>query len=154
LNNIRPESARPLKSIWLEHFFGGTTMRKTLAVLGLAAAVTSVAVLSIANAQNKEAYIGLITKTESNPFFVKMKEGAQKEATRLGAKFISAAGKQDGDNAGQVAAMENMVAAGVNTILLTASEPQACKSSRLTAQSNQKTPPMHSSPPTTSRPVS
>jgi fructose transport system substrate-binding protein len=100
-------------------------MRKSLAVLGLAAAVTSVAVLSIANAQNKEAYIGLITKTESNPFFVKMKEGAQKEATRLGAKFISAAGKQDGDNAGQVAAMENMVAAGVNTILLTASDSKA-----------------------------
>ena len=36
--------------------------------------------------------IGLITKTESNPFFVKMKEGAEAEAAKLGAKIISAAG--------------------------------------------------------------
>ena len=53
--------------------------------------------------------IGLITKTESNPFFVKMKEGAEAEAAKLGAKIISAAGKIDGDNAGQVTAMENML---------------------------------------------
>lgn len=49
--------------------------------------------------------IGLITKTETNPFFVKMKEGAQKEATRLGAKLLTAAGKTDGDNAAHVTAI-------------------------------------------------
>ncbi|MBP6647235.1 MAG: sugar ABC transporter substrate-binding protein, partial [Burkholderiaceae bacterium] len=57
-----------------------------------------------------EPVIGLITKTETNPFFVKMKEGAQAEAKKMGAKLISAAGKADGDNAGQVTAIENMVA--------------------------------------------
>ena len=51
-----------------------------------------------------EPVIGLITKTESNPFFVKMKEGADAEAKKLGAKLLSAAGKTDGDNAGQVTA--------------------------------------------------
>ena len=65
--------------------------------------------------------IGLITKTETNPFFVKMKEGAQAEATKLGAKLLSAAGKADGDTAGQITAMENMVAAGAKTILITSS---------------------------------
>ena len=65
--------------------------------------------------------IGLITKTESNPFFVKMKEGAEAEAKKLGAKLLSAAGKQDGDTAGQISAMENMVAAGAKTILITSS---------------------------------
>ena len=65
--------------------------------------------------------IGLITKTETNPFFVKMKEGAQAEATKLGAKLLTAAGKQDGDTASQIAALENMTSAGAKTILITAS---------------------------------
>jgi ABC-type histidine transport system ATPase subunit len=57
--------------------------------------------------------VGLITKTEANPFFVKMKEGAQKEADAKGVTLMTAAGAFDGDNAGQVTAVENMVAAGV-----------------------------------------
>jgi fructose transport system substrate-binding protein len=69
--------------------------------------------------------IGLITKTDTNPFFVKMKEGAQAAAAAKGAKLLSAAGKQDGDNAGQVTAIENMMAAGAKTILITASDSKA-----------------------------
>ena len=69
--------------------------------------------------------IGLITKTETNPFFVKMKEGAQAEAKKLGAKLLTGAGKTDGDNAGQVTAMENMIAAGAKTILITPSDSKA-----------------------------
>lgn len=99
-------------------------MRKSTVVLALTLTAIVLA-LSTVVAQNKQPFIGLITKTESNPFFVKMKEGASKEAAKLGAKFISAAGKTDGDNAGQVAAIENMVAAGVNTILITPSDAKA-----------------------------
>ncbi|MGS0740854.1 substrate-binding domain-containing protein [Glaciimonas sp. GG7] len=69
--------------------------------------------------------IGLITKTETNPFFVKMKEGAQEMATTKGAKLLTAAGKSDGDNAGQVTAIENMIAAGAKTILITPSNSKA-----------------------------
>ena len=58
-----------------------------------------------------QVVIGLITKTETNPFFVKMKEGADAAAKAKGAKLLSGAGKTDGDNAGQVTAMENMIAA-------------------------------------------
>ena len=68
-----------------------------------------------------ETVIGLITKTESNPFFVKMKEGAEAAAKKAGVKLLSAAGKQDGDTAGQISAMENMVSAGAKTILITSS---------------------------------
>ena len=39
--------------------------------------------------------IGLITKTETNPFFVKMTEGAQKDATRLGATRLTADRRAD-----------------------------------------------------------
>jgi fructose transport system substrate-binding protein len=69
--------------------------------------------------------IGLITKTETNPFFVKMKEGAAEAAKAKGAKLMSGAGKTDGDNAGQVTAMENMIAAGARTILITPSDAKA-----------------------------
>ena len=69
--------------------------------------------------------VGLITKTEINPFFVKMKEGAQQAAATNGVRLLTGAGKADGDNAGQVAVLENMVAAGAKTILITPSDSKA-----------------------------
>lgn len=72
-----------------------------------------------------EPIVGLITKTEINPFFVKMKEGAQHRAKMKGAKLLTAAGRSDGDNAGQVTAIENMVAAGAKAILITPSDSKA-----------------------------
>ncbi|MFI0444243.1 sugar ABC transporter substrate-binding protein [Actinomadura sp. 6N118] len=71
------------------------------------------------------AKVGLITKTETNPFFVKMREGAQKQAAADGLQLMTAAGKFDGDNEGQVTAIENMVAAGVKGILITPSDTKA-----------------------------
>ena len=43
--------------------------------------------------------IGLITKTETNPFFVKMREGAAEAARSRGVTLMTAAGRFDGDNA-------------------------------------------------------
>jgi fructose transport system substrate-binding protein len=82
------------------------------------------AAAGLAHAQSQPV-IGLITKTETNPFFVKMKEGATEAAKAKGAKLLSGAGKADGDNAGQVTAMENMIAAGAKTILITPSDSKA-----------------------------
>jgi fructose transport system substrate-binding protein len=79
----------------------------------------------IALAQAPQPIIGLITKTESNPFFVKMKEGAQAAAKANGVKLISGAGKNDGDNAGQVTALENMIAAGARVVLVTVNDSKA-----------------------------
>ena len=73
----------------------------------------------------QDLIIGLITKTETNPFFVKMKEGAQAAAKANGAKLLSGAGRNDGDNAGQVTAMENMIGAGAKVILITPSDSKA-----------------------------
>lgn len=94
--------------------------RAKLKVAAVSIAVAAAA--GLAFAQSAQPVIGLITKTETNPFFVKMKEGAQAAATKGGAKLLSGAGKTDGDNAGQVTALENMVAAGAKTILITASD--------------------------------
>ena len=73
----------------------------------------------------QQPVVGLITKTETNPFFVKMKEGADEAAKAKGAKLMSAAGKFDGDNSGQVTAIENMVTAGAKAILITPSDTKA-----------------------------
>ncbi|MFI6320111.1 sugar ABC transporter substrate-binding protein [Nonomuraea sp. NPDC050556] len=77
------------------------------------------------NEGSSQIKVGLITKTETNPFFVKMKEGAAAAAKSQGAELLSAAGKFDGDNAGQITAIENMVAAGVKGILITPSDTKA-----------------------------
>jgi fructose transport system substrate-binding protein len=69
--------------------------------------------------------IGLITKTETNPFFVKMKEGAQQKASELGAELQSFAGKKDGDNETQVQAVESLIAAGAKGILITPNDSKA-----------------------------
>src|SRR5438552_352820 len=93
------------------------------AALGLAACGKSSS--SSGGTSGGKIKVGLITKTETNPFFVKMKEGAQKEADAEGAQLLTAAGKFDGDNASQVTAIENMVAAGVKGILITPSDTKA-----------------------------
>ena len=74
---------------------------------------------------DEEIIVGLITKTETNPFFVKMKEGAQAKADELGATLLTAAGAFDGDNEAQVTAIENMVNAGAKGILITPSDTRA-----------------------------
>lgn len=89
------------------------------------AGILSVIVSTAAAAQKPQPIIGLITKTETNPFFVKMKEGAQAAAAARGAKLLSGAGKNDGDNAGQVTAMENMIAAGAQVIMITVADSKA-----------------------------
>ncbi|MCL3860631.1 substrate-binding domain-containing protein [Actinotalea sp. K2] len=63
--------------------------------------------------------IGLITKTETNPFFVTMREVAAEYAQEQGIQITALAGEFDGDNEGQVQAMENLIAQGVDGIMIT-----------------------------------
>jgi fructose transport system substrate-binding protein len=63
----------------------------------------------------------LITKNNTNPFFVKMKEGAEAAATAAGMDFQAYAGVTDGDAAPQITAIENCVASGAKGILITPS---------------------------------
>src|SRR5690606_5361390 len=69
--------------------------------------------------------VGLITKTEGNPFFVKMREGAQQKAEELGLELRTFAGKFDGDNESQVAAIESLVAAGAKGFAIVPSDSSA-----------------------------
>jgi fructose transport system substrate-binding protein len=77
----------------------------------------------MALATTAQAGVGacLITKNNTNPFFVKMKEGAEKGAAAAGVDLQSFAGEKDGDAAPQITAIENCVASGVKGILITPS---------------------------------
>ena len=77
-----------------------------------------------ASAEDK-VIVGLITKTNTNPFFAKMKEGAEAKAKELGVDFRSFAGKYDGDNTGQVDAIEHLMNAGAKAIMITPSDTKA-----------------------------
>ena len=93
----------------------------TKALLGAATA----ALLSAAPALAQDVSACLITKTDTNPFFVKMKEGAAAKAAELGVSLKSYAGKIDGDHESQVAAIEACIADGAKGILITASDTKA-----------------------------
>ncbi|MEO5621224.1 MAG: substrate-binding domain-containing protein [Cypionkella sp.] len=87
----------------------------TKALLGAAA------VALIAGSASAADLTCLITKNNTNPFFVKMKEGAEAKAKELGMDFQAFAGEKDGDAAPQITAVENCVAAGAKGILITPS---------------------------------
>ncbi len=89
-----------------------------LALLGSAFALVGGA----AFAQDGSTSACLITKTDTNPFFVKMREGATAAAEEMGMELMTFAGQFDGDHETQVAAIETCIASGASGILLTASD--------------------------------
>jgi fructose transport system substrate-binding protein len=77
--------------------------------------------------------VSLITKDSINPFFVAMQKGAKADAAKDGVDLTIAAGKEDGDEQGQVQAIENAIAKGQKGILITPNGPgvnSAIKSAR------------------------
>ncbi|MFW2544941.1 sugar ABC transporter substrate-binding protein [Primorskyibacter sp. 2E107] len=98
-------------------------MKKTLTVGASALAFTALA--GAASAASHSISACLITKTDTNPFFVKMREGAEAKAEELGISLNSYAGKVDGDNETQVQAIETCIANGAKGILITASDTSA-----------------------------
>ena len=67
--------------------------------------------------------VTLITKTSTNPFFVAMAKGADESAKKLGITLTTAAGKEDGDTASQITAIENAISKGDKGILITPGGP-------------------------------
>jgi fructose transport system substrate-binding protein len=63
--------------------------------------------------------ISLITKDSTNPFFVAMQQSAKKAADEKGIKITIASGKAEGDDQGQIDAIENAITAQQDGILIT-----------------------------------
>jgi fructose transport system substrate-binding protein len=98
--------------------FWEDTMKKFLIGTALAAITTAGSAMADAHATSA----CLITKTDTNPFFVKMREGAEAAAAEAGITLRSYAGKVDGDHETQVAAIETCIIDGASGILITASD--------------------------------
>lgn len=67
--------------------------------------------------------VALITKDSTNPFFVAMQKGAKADAAKQNVDLTVASGSKDGDEQGQVQAIENAIAAGDKGILITPNGP-------------------------------
>ena len=63
--------------------------------------------------------VTLITKTSTNPFFISMQKGAEEAGKANNVSITTAAGKEDGDEATQIQAIEAAVARGDAGILIT-----------------------------------
>ena len=92
---------------------------KVIIVMLIAGSFSSVA------AASEKIIVGLITKTNTNPFFVEMRKGAKEKAAELGVELRTFAGKYDGDVDTQVQAVENLIAAGAKGILITPNDSKA-----------------------------
>lgn len=99
--------------------------RALAATAGLGLTLSLAACAEEDGAGDGEILVGLITKTDTNPFFVKMAEGARAAAEENGVTLQTYAGEYDGDNAGQVAAVENLMSAGADGILITPNDSAA-----------------------------
>ena len=110
---VSPRTRRPARLA--RHFAFGALVFSAVAISGI------LPTFSTAAEGSGEILIGLVTKTEVNPYFVKLRQAATAEAEKRGAKLLARFGKFDGDNEGQVAAIENFISAGVKGILITPS---------------------------------
>jgi fructose transport system substrate-binding protein len=72
-----------------------------------------------------EPVVGLITKTDTNPFFVTMRKGAQGQAGQAGVDLQTFSGRVDGDNEAQVLAIENLISFGAEGFLITPNDSKA-----------------------------
>ena len=95
-----------------------STFRR-LATLGLALS------LFASTGMAGQPMVGLIVKTDANPFFARMTEAAREKADELGVELRAFAGGYDGDSQAQVEAVEALVAAGAAGILIAPSDPAA-----------------------------
>jgi fructose transport system substrate-binding protein len=111
---------------------GARAGRRRLVALGAVAVSAALAVSACGGGSDSSAGgggggdkvgVSLITKDSTNPFFLAMQKGAKADAAKDGVDLTVASGKQDGDEPGQIQAIENAIAKGDKGILITPNGP-------------------------------
>ena len=106
--------------------------RRTRAVVAVSAGALALGLAACSSSSSSGGSTGgsgkigvsLITKDSTNPFFVAMQNGAKDAASKAGNIDLTiASGAKDGDEAGQVTAIENAVTKGDKGILITPNGP-------------------------------
>lgn len=101
-----------------------TTSRLSARRLGALATLGCVLVLLAGCGGNGDSTgVSLILKTQTNPYFVSMKQAAAEQAKKSGAHLSVAAGNADGDTQTQINAIDTAIARGDKGILITSNGP-------------------------------
>lgn len=109
------------------------SVRRTFAMAGIASLALSAAACGNSDsgtnsgsgstggaaAGGENVGVTLVTKDSTNPFFVTMQEGAKQDATKNNVTLTVASGKQEGDDQGQIDAIEQAIARGDKGVLIT-----------------------------------
>ncbi|MGO4343597.1 substrate-binding domain-containing protein [Pedococcus sp. 2YAF34] len=105
------------------------TLRRTVAVATIASTAFALTACNRSSSSDssssgggggaKTVGVSLITKDSTNPFFVAMQKGAKADAAKNNVKLTVASGKQEGDDQGQITAIEDSIARGDKGILIT-----------------------------------
>ena len=111
---IRPRTTR------LMMIASATSVALTLAACGSGSGSTGGGAGATGGGSGDKVGVSLITKDSTNPFFVAMQKGAKEEAVKAGNITLTiASGKQEGDDQGQITAIENAIVKGDKGILIT-----------------------------------
>ena len=100
-----------------------STPRAVRRTAALAVAVCALALVSSCGGNDGKTGVSLIIKTQTNPYFVSMKQAAQVEAKKTGTHLSVASGKADGDTQSQINAIDTAIARGDKGILITSNGP-------------------------------
>jgi fructose transport system substrate-binding protein len=102
-----------------------TTARRALAIIAVASTAVTLTACNRGSSSSSSSGgqdtvgVSLITKDSTNPFFVAMQKGAKADAAKNNVKLTVASGKQEGDDQGQITAIEDAIARGDKGILIT-----------------------------------
>ena len=110
----------------IRHVSSSRTARRVLASVGIVGLALGAAACGSSDDSDSGSSggtdkigVALITKDSSNPFFVAMQNGAKADAAKNNVELTIASGKQEGDDAGQIAAIEQAIVRGDKGILIT-----------------------------------
>lgn len=98
---------------------------RTRTWITLGAVLCGLTLAGCAGEEQESVSVGLITKQEENPYWVSMKDVAQETADDLDVELTTATGASDTDVTSQEAALADMVAEGVDGILIAPTDPVA-----------------------------
>ncbi len=99
----------------------GSSQFRTARTTSRAVAAALLATLLVASCGGNDGKTGvsLILKTQSNPYFIAMKQAAQAEADKTGVHLSVATGLADGDTQTQINAIDTAIARGDQGIMIT-----------------------------------
>jgi fructose transport system substrate-binding protein len=120
VTSIRPRTTTSIPARWA----GSSSRWRGLVAVAVTAAL-AIGAAACAPDVEDPITLGLITKQETNPYWVTLREVAEDTARDEGVELLTATGQSDTDVASQQAALEDMTRQGVDGILIAVNDSTA-----------------------------